>query len=509
VHAQGIIHRDIKPDNCLITDDDALKIVDFGVSEMFEKDSDMNTAKSAGSPAFMPPELCVAKHGEVSGRACDIWSMGVTLYCLRFGRIPFEKTGMLDLYESIKHDDFSIGSNVGDDFLDLMKRVMEKDPDKRIRMEELREHPWVTKQGTDPLLPREENVANLIEPPTEEELNHAITGNVGRLLVVMKAVKRFKSLLVQRRPELMESIFGNSSRLVQPPLSINPLWRTHSSDLDDRKSTEQALVAEGIHREIKISDAFKKLPEKLNMVAIHGSDVATDENAKTSAAKEADLLRKSSPLPENIEDAKQVYKQSGKGQAHDPLEDTLYLGIGNGALDTIDSDSFAAVSESPSATDFNVYEKAYQEEIDRIVAKQGEDVSRCPTLFLTRRVEHIKDLHHNELLVDHIKNRVPEAANVAFRKLVDQAKANVESATTSLTTPSATGDPAQESAIKKVVEQAKENYEAASNKISMSASSTSQEDNTRSRFGFNRLVDKARHHIEAARTAKTDTSDAK
>lgn len=102
LHAQGIIHRDIKPDNCLITHDDVLKIVDFGVSEMFEKDSDMHTAKSAGSPAFMPPELCVVRHGAVSGKAADIWSMGVTLYCLRYGKIPFEKSGMLELYESIK-----------------------------------------------------------------------------------------------------------------------------------------------------------------------------------------------------------------------------------------------------------------------------------------------------------------------------------------------------------------------------------------------------------------------
>ena len=138
VHAQGIIHRDIKPDNCLITDDDVLKIVDFGVSEMFEKESEMQTAKSAGSPAFMPPELCVAKHGQVSGRAADIWSMGVTLYCLRFGRIPFEKTGVLELYDSIRNDGVEIGGDCDGDLKDLLTKLLEKDPQKRIKMEEMR-----------------------------------------------------------------------------------------------------------------------------------------------------------------------------------------------------------------------------------------------------------------------------------------------------------------------------------------------------------------------------------
>lgn len=113
---------------------------------MFEKESDMTTAKSAGSPAFMPPELCVAKHGHVSGRAADIWSMGVTLYCLRYGRIPFEKTGLLEMYESIRGDGFSLSEEKNPQFKDLMCKILEKDPDRRIKMEELRvrQHPSVT-----------------------------------------------------------------------------------------------------------------------------------------------------------------------------------------------------------------------------------------------------------------------------------------------------------------------------------------------------------------------------
>lgn len=141
IHAQGIVHRDIKPDNCLLTQDDVLKVVDFGVSEMFEKNSAMYTAKSAGSPAFLPPELCVVKHGDVSGTATDIWSMGVTLYCLRYGRLPFAKDIIFELYESIRNDEVNLDEESDEDFKDLMKRLLEKDPEKRITMPELRVSP--------------------------------------------------------------------------------------------------------------------------------------------------------------------------------------------------------------------------------------------------------------------------------------------------------------------------------------------------------------------------------
>lgn len=121
-----------------MTQEDVLKIVDFGVSEMFDKEGEMKTAKSAGSPAFMPPELCVAKHGQVSGRAADIWSMGCTLFCLLFGRIPFEKHGMIELYQAIRFDDPAYDDSCQGELKDLLQRLLEKDPEKRITMEEIR-----------------------------------------------------------------------------------------------------------------------------------------------------------------------------------------------------------------------------------------------------------------------------------------------------------------------------------------------------------------------------------
>lgn len=137
LHAQGVIHRDIKPDNLLLSSDLVLKVVDFGVSEMFEKPGRMRTAKSAGSPAFLPPELC-GKHQEVSGKAADIWSMGVSLYCLRYGRLPFNRPGVLDMYEAIKEDEVCVPEDEDPALADLLQRILEKQPDKRITMGALR-----------------------------------------------------------------------------------------------------------------------------------------------------------------------------------------------------------------------------------------------------------------------------------------------------------------------------------------------------------------------------------
>lgn len=138
VHSQGVVHRDIKPDNLLLTADDILKIVDFGVSEMFEKPKEMVTKKTMGSPAFLAPELCDPKHGDVSGKATDIWSMGVSLYCLKYGKLPFRKDTVVEMLEAIRNEEVPIPPGENEDLVDLFTRILDKNPDTRITMSELR-----------------------------------------------------------------------------------------------------------------------------------------------------------------------------------------------------------------------------------------------------------------------------------------------------------------------------------------------------------------------------------
>ncbi|KAH6684179.1 BcCMK3, calcium/calmodulin-dependent protein kinase [Halenospora varia] len=423
LHAQGVVHRDIKPDNLLLTEDDVLKIVDFGVSEMFEKQSEMMTAKSAGSPAFLPPELCVTKHGDISGKAADIWSMGVSLYCLRFGRIPFERSGVLELYEAIKNDAVEIEPENDPQFCDLMRRLLDKDPKTRIKMAELREHPWVTKNGTDPLLSAEENTADLVEPPSEIEVKHAITGKMRNLLTMMKAVKKFKRLVEDhKRPIALSDVLDKGARALQSPSSLlgvdgptePTLHKSTSTDLDDRRAVEAVLSAEGVHHDVAASGADSLVGNKLDSSTVVVGDEKRGSNEQNGQRPNPRRLS-SDEVPEL-----QRTDSGEKGHAHDPLdEEPLFLGIGAGSHGSLEPPPDNIVAESPTAADFSIYDTAYEEEVNRIRAAQGEKA----TVYLTRRVDGKKEYKADENMID-----VPSAEAVAgkphegFKGLLDNTR---------------------------------------------------------------------------------------
>ncbi|KAI5465795.1 kinase-like domain-containing protein [Mariannaea sp. PMI_226] len=336
LHAQGVIHRDIKPDNLLLSDDDVLKVVDFGVSELFEKVNQMRIVKSAGSPAFLPPELC-GKHSDVSGTAADIWSMGISLYCLRYGRVPFNRDGVLEMYDAIKSDEPQLPDDENLDFVDLMQKILDKNPETRITMDQLRNHSWVTCKGTDPLLCTEENCAKLVEPPNELEVNHAFTRKFNHLLCVMKAIHRFKSILAKNRSE-----------------AASP-------------SARAARVSSG--------DSLDMSKEAAKVDVIHA---LLSERRK---ARAQNLLGSGTSASE-------------LGDREEGQRETKFLGIGTGARDDFSMDEPAPdiVSDSPTAVDFNVYDRAYEKAVEQIVFTQNSSQKHAPTVYLTKFVKDVQQL---------------------------------------------------------------------------------------------------------------------
>lgn len=93
----GVVHRDIKPENILVDEDDNVYLSDFGVSAVC---TDEVVSGVEGTPAFMAPEVCRGD-AEVTGHLVDIWALGVSLFQLMYGVIPFIASNMMDLSRQI------------------------------------------------------------------------------------------------------------------------------------------------------------------------------------------------------------------------------------------------------------------------------------------------------------------------------------------------------------------------------------------------------------------------
>lgn len=146
LHSKGIIHKDIKPGNLLLTTCKTLKISDLGVAEALDRFAKDDTCyTSQGSPAFQPPEIAIGLES-FSGFKVDIWSSGVTLYNLTTGKYPFEGDNIYKLFENIGKGEFEVPDDLDPLLQDLLLGMLQKDPSERFTLKLIREHDWVQRK---------------------------------------------------------------------------------------------------------------------------------------------------------------------------------------------------------------------------------------------------------------------------------------------------------------------------------------------------------------------------
>ena len=161
MHEQGIVHRDIKLENILIDLNNNIKICDFGIGRVLSS-PDQPLFDQCGTPMYIAPEilLCSKKKG-YKGFPVDIWSSGIVLYILLSGTLPFSfknsTSSLSESNESKLSDDnnntelqYSIINkepkqieNISKEAEDLLKKILKKNPEKRITCEEILNHPWM------------------------------------------------------------------------------------------------------------------------------------------------------------------------------------------------------------------------------------------------------------------------------------------------------------------------------------------------------------------------------
>ena len=178
IHSKNIIHRDIKPENILFSDKRnifSLKLIDFGLATFQEQEK-----KTAGTPMYMSPEMVEGNGTYVS----DIWSVGVVVYQMVTGKLPFdggENDENQILYEHIKNDEYNKEklNNVecSDDVKDFIDKALQKDIKKRMTVQEALNHPWIKKfnvNSLDPSLLNENTIQLLLnfskKPALQKEI---------------------------------------------------------------------------------------------------------------------------------------------------------------------------------------------------------------------------------------------------------------------------------------------------------------------------------------------------
>lgn len=151
LHSIGIVHRDIKPQNLLITTCGTLKIIDFGVSHVLSMwiSNDL-CSNHEGSPLFQAPEV-VSGQNEYSGFKVDVWSAGVTLYLMLFGQYPFMSESLLGLYDKILSEELRIPEidlHNKSIIADLLAMMLDKVSTRRPSIDQIQAHPWLLLQDS-------------------------------------------------------------------------------------------------------------------------------------------------------------------------------------------------------------------------------------------------------------------------------------------------------------------------------------------------------------------------
>jgi len=136
MHKNNIIHRDIKPENLLIDNNGKIKLADFGFA-CHDVEFCKYSQKLCGTPIYCSPEMI---KGRIQHKTMDIWSLGVTLFELITGKIPFEGNTEVKLFSNIVNHRIVWPRDIADEARDLLKKMLVQNPAQRINIDQICHH---------------------------------------------------------------------------------------------------------------------------------------------------------------------------------------------------------------------------------------------------------------------------------------------------------------------------------------------------------------------------------
>ncbi|KAK6203307.1 uncharacterized protein RJT21DRAFT_113215 [Scheffersomyces amazonensis] len=142
LHSKNIIHRDIKPENILVSDNNIIKLSDFGWSVSSQTNPSKKRLTICGTLDYLPPEMI---ESQLHDQQVDIWSLGILCYELLVGKPPFEEIDKNRTYKRIVKIDLNFPHYIDYEARDLITKLLQKNPRLRLPLNKVLEHPWILK----------------------------------------------------------------------------------------------------------------------------------------------------------------------------------------------------------------------------------------------------------------------------------------------------------------------------------------------------------------------------
>jgi calcium-dependent protein kinase len=314
-HSRGIIHRDLKPENILVPtgkskiDYTLLKIIDFGASVL--KKDDGKISFRFGTPYYIAPEVLLESYNE----KCDVWSIGVILYLLLLGQAPFDGDDDNIICQKIIQDEVDYNNSkiksLSPEAVDFMKKLLEKDPEKRISSSQALEHAWLKKFAPHTKVNRAfsrkiyKNLSNFRE---ESQLSTAVVTFITNYLMSDDELKLLKKMFFEldvkgvgviTREELfkgMEECFDRKITREEVDEIFGNIDYDNNGTISFDEFVKAAIDKKKLLTEEKLKAAFSLFDrngdgdiEAKELKEVIGDDNTTEDNVWMQMIKEVDL----------------------------------------------------------------------------------------------------------------------------------------------------------------------------------------------------------------------------
>ncbi|XP_059259125.1 serine/threonine-protein kinase MARK2 isoform X6 [Mustela nigripes] len=272
-HQKFIVHRDLKAENLLLDADMNIKIADFGFSNEFTFGNKLDTF--CGSPPYAAPELFQGK--KYDGPEVDVWSLGVILYTLVSGSLPFDGQNLKELRERVLRGKYRIPFYMSTDCENLLKKFLILNPSKRGTLEQIMKDRWMNVgHEDDELKPYVEPLPDYKDPRrtelmvsmgyTREEIQDSLVGQRYNEVMATYLLLGYKSselegdtITLKPRPsaDLTNSSAPSPSHKVQRSVSANPKQRRFSDQAGPAIPTSNSYS-----KKTQSNNAENKRPEE-------------------------------------------------------------------------------------------------------------------------------------------------------------------------------------------------------------------------------------------------------